>query len=265
MPDHLTELRANHPIIHCITNYVTANDCANLLLACGASPMMADAPEETAEIVAASHALVLNLGTLSSSRLAAMHAAGITAQQRGIPIVLDPVGVGASAFRRDAAAALLAETAFTAIRGNLSEIRYLSGAANPDAGVDARAEDTASACDCAKSLALRTNAIVIVTGAEDIVTDGRATYRIRGGHTVMRQITGAGCMLSALTGAFLAADRSLGGCAAAVCAMNRAGEAAAARMTASDGNASCRNYLIDAMFRMTDRDISEEMNRANLT
>jgi len=248
----LTDLHKIHPIIHCITNYVTANDCANILLAAGASPVMADAPEEAAEITAGAQALVLNLGTLSERRLAAMLAAGKQANAMDIPVVFDPVGVSASAFRRNAAAELLSQIRFTVIRGNLSEIRYLADTHETAAGVDAQSGSAEQALSAGTTLARNTGSIVTVSGTEDIVTDGTDTYKVSNGHPVLRQITGAGCMLSVLIGAFLTVDRSAEGCTAAVCAMGLAGETAASRLTVKDGNATCRNHLIDAVYRMTD-------------
>lgn len=253
----LSELRSKHPLVHCITNYVTANDCANLLLAAGAVPVMADAPEETAEIAARAQALVLNLGTLSESRLQAMRLAGAAANRNGIPVVLDPVGVWASQFRQSAARALLREIEFAAIRGNAQEMQSVL--------------EIASGAPCEPErfdpgeLAALARTKVICTGAEDLVTDGGKTFRITSGDPIQKRITGAGCMLSALTGAFLAAENSVESCAAAVCAMGLAGELAASRMDTPDGNASCRNYLIDAVYNMTDEQLEEGKRLEDLT
>ena len=245
----LNNIRTRKPLVHCITNYVTANDCANLLLAGGAVPVMADAPEDAAEITSAAQALVLNLGTLSRSRLQAMLLAGKAANVCGIPVVLDPVGVWATAFRREAAGQLVREVQFAAVRGNLQEIAALGGGTS----------------DPARTIAVQMHTKVICTGAEDIVTDGETVFRCRNGHPILRQITGAGCMLSALTGAFLAAENSVESCAAAVCAMGLAGELAASRMTPRDGNASCRTYLIDAVYNMTDEQLEEGAKLEHLT
>ena len=252
----LSDIRRLRPIVHCITNHVTANDCANILLACGASPVMADAPEEAAEITAGAQALVLNLGTPSANSIEAMLKAGSMANQKGIPVLLDPVGAGASAFRRDAVRRLLSAVRLTAVRGNLAEIRCLSEVNGYAAGVDSDADNPEDALRYANLLAKRLGTVITVSGGEDIVTDGKTVFRIANGSPVMRQITGAGCMLSALAGAFLAADASAEGMAYAVCAMGIAGELAAARMTETDGNASCRNYLIDAVYNMTDSKIA---------
>ena len=257
---HITQLnniRQKQPLIHCITNYVTANDCANLLLACGARPVMADAPEESAAIAAHARALVLNLGTLSESRLQAMCLAGAAANRNGIPVVLDPVGIWASDYRWNAARILLQEVRFAAIRGNTQEIQSMlriAGGSQPMPADDAEMQ-----------LASLAQTTVICTGEQDIVTNGKTTFRIRNGHPVLRQITGAGCMLSALVGAFLSADNSPAGCAAAVGMMGLAGEIAAARMLPADGNASCRNYLIDAVFNMTDVQLEEGIQLEHFT
>ena len=145
----LQAVRQAHPLIHCITNYVTVNDCANLLLAAGASPIMADAPEEAAEITARSQGLTLNLGTLQAGRVPAMLASGRQANRSGIPAVLDPVGAGASAFRTRTARQLLEEVRFAVIRGNLSEIQALAAGAGHPCGVDAGDRITPQTLDAA--------------------------------------------------------------------------------------------------------------------
>lgn len=261
MQNMLSHIRSNRPVIHCITNYVTANDCANLLLACGASPVMADAPEEAAEMTARSKALLINLGTLSRDRLSAMVAAGICANDNGIPVVMDPVGVGASTFRRKAAATLMKLIRFTVIRGNPAEIGFLAYGHSSSGAVDAAATDPDETLKAAKQLALQRNAVVMASGAEDIITDGQVGYRIRSGHPIMRQVTGAGCMLSALTAAFLTVYSDAESCAAAACAMGYAGICAAQRMQQQDGNASFRNYLIDAFYHLDDDALKEQYEK----
>ena len=262
----LARVRESTPLVHCITNIVTVNDCANVLLACGASPIMAEAPEEAAAITARSDGLVLNLGTLRAEKIPAMLASGREANGRNIPVVLDPVGVGASPWRMEAALRLLREIRFTVIRGNAAEIRALAGAFTPAAG-DAPQEKGVDAGDvprgvspaAARTLAARTGAAVALTGETDLVADGDTLYRLHNGHPLMRRVTGAGCQLSALTGAFVAANRTspAAAAAAAVCALGLCGERAAARMGPQDGNASYRNYLIDAVFRLTPEDLEK--------
>lgn len=236
-----------------------------MLHACGALPVMADAPEEAAEITANAAALTINLGTLNPARAAAMLKSGQAANRCGIPVTLDPVGAGATAFRRKTAAALLETVRFTAIRGNASEIRYLAGAHAVCSGADVSAADALtdatrqSACEIAQRLAQKTGAVIMMTGAADLLTDGRTAYTVRNGHPLMSRITGSGCMLSALTAAFLAVrpEQPLSACLTVLCAMGLAGEIAADRMTAQDGNASFRRYLTDTVFHLTEQQLEE--------
>lgn len=253
----LRNLRDRRPLVHAITNYVTANDCANLLLACGASPIMADEPDEAPEITARAAGLVLNLGTLHRGTIPAMVACGKTANARGIPVVLDPVGAGASRLRTETALRLLREVRFTVIRGNLSEIETLARGYGTTYGVDSAdrvTPDNLDAC-CAlvRDFARRTGAVMAMSGAVDLVSDGERVYCIRNGHPMMGLITGTGCQLSCLAGAFAAAnpDRPLEAAAAAVCAMGLCGEIAHARLGPEDGSGSYRTYLMDAVCRLT--------------
>ena len=261
----LQRVRDTRPLIHSITNYVTVNDCANILLACGASPIMADDPEEVEEITAGSAGLTLNLGTLHRQRAAAMLAAGRTANRLGRPVVLDPVGVGASRLRGEAAAALLEQVRFAVIRGNGSEIRTLALGQGGERGVDADEADRMETGGLdgaqlwAARLARRTGAVVAVTGVVDVVTDGTRTFRIRNGHPMMSRVTGTGCQLSGLAAAFTAASPGtpLEAAAGAVCAMGVCGELAFARMGPEDGNAAYRGYLMDAMYNLTPEQLEE--------
>ena len=243
--------RSTSPLVHCISNYVTANDCVNLLLASGASAIMADDADEVEEITAMCQALVINLGTPNPRRLEAMLKAGKAANRLGHPVVFDPVGVGGSTLRRKSARQLLESVRFSVIRGNASEIRTLVDGSAAHRGVDADTgcKDTTV---LAQQLARSSGAVVVLTGAVDIVTDGQRTYLAKNGHPMMRSVTGAGCQLSALIGAYAAAspEKPLDSTLAAVCAMGLCGELAHSRMTQLDGNASYRNYIIDAMFRL---------------
>ena len=190
----LENLHQKSPLIHNITNYVTANDCANILLACGASPIMADDPLEAADITGLCQGLHLNLGTPSQSRISSMLSAGKRAARLGIPIVFDPVGAGASPFRIRAAGELLKEIRFTVIRGNLSEIRALSRDRQQEKGVDAAPSDKITeenleqAAAFARQFARQTETIAVITGAIDIVTDGIRTFCIRNGHPMMNRL-----------------------------------------------------------------------------
>ena len=234
----LRQVKRQAPLVHCITNYVTARDCANLLLACGASPVMADDVEEVAEITAVSSGLYLNLGTLHCSSASAMLAAGTRAGEVGIPVLLDPVGVGASRFRRETAGKLLDAVPVAVIRGNASEIKTLvlgsAGARGVDADITDQVtqENLEATAALAQTLAGKTGAVVALTGAVDVVTDGDKAVFIRNGHPMMCRVTGMGCQLSALTAAFVAANpnKPLEGAVAAVCAMGLCGEMAFARL-----------------------------------
>lgn len=256
-------VRTKCPLIHNITNYVTVNDCANMLLACGASPIMADDPEDAVEITALCQGLNINIGTLNARTIPAMVSAGKKAAELHHPIVLDPVGAGASALRTNTANQLLEEVPFTVIRGNISEIKTLASGSGTTRGVDADVADKITeenldaAVAFAKQFAKTTGSVIAITGPIDIVTDGNKAFCIRNGRPEMASITGTGCQLSALTAAFVAAnpDHPLEAAAAAVCAMGLCGEIAWKRMSPLDGNASYRNYIIDAMYNLKPSDL----------
>lgn len=254
-------LRDQKPLIHSITNYVTANDCANMLLACGASAIMADDAQEVEEIIAACQGLCLNMGTPSARRLEAMVLAGRRANALGHPVVLDPVGVGASRLRREGARQLLGQVRFAVIRGNLSEVKTLATGCLDGHGVDAAdrvtVENQREIIGFAKTLAQSTGAVIAVTGETDIVADSQRAYCIHNGHPMMARVTGTGCQLSVLTAAFVTANPAhpLEAAAAAAAAMGLAGEIAYSRLSPMDGNAGYRNGMIDAMFRLTPEDL----------
>ena len=257
--DIFENVRDNHLRIHNITNYVTANDCANMLLACGAAPIMADDAHEVEEITSMCDGLNLNMGTLNSERIKAMINAGKRANVCGHPIVLDPVGVGVSTFRMEASKQLLDAISVAVIKGNVSEIRALALGQNMTTGVDAAQVDQVTEENVeemvafAKAFSKERNAVIVMTGRMDVVADENKAYCIRNGHPLMASITGTGCQLSALTTAFVAANPNqiLEAVVAAVCTMGIAGEIAYKRMGALDGNASYRNYVIDAVCQMT--------------
>ncbi len=258
-------VRQKSPLIHNITNYVTVNDCANMLLACGGSPIMADDPDDAVEITAICGGLNINIGTLNRRTIPAMLAAGKRACELGHPVILDPVGAGASHLRTDTALRLMREVKFTVIRGNVSEIKTLASGSGTTKGVDADVADQVTeenldgAVAFAKDFAKRTGAVIAITGAIDIVADGERAFCIRNGHPMMSAITGTGCQLSALTAAFVTAnpDKPLESTAAAVCAMGLCGEIAYQRLTEQDGNATYRNYIIDAMYRLTPAELEK--------
>lgn len=257
----IQQTRHKRPLVHCITNYVSANDCANLLLGCGASAIMADDPEEVAEVAAMCDGLVLNMGIPNPRKMEALLIAGREANRLGHPVVLDPVGVGSSAMRQEAARKLLEQVRFAAIRGNATEIATLVHGTAAHRGVDADEQNDATEAN-ARQLARKTGAVVIVTGDTDLVTDGATLYRVHNGHPMMRTVTGAGCQLSALVEAYITAnaDKPLQAALAAVCAMGLCGEIAHRRLTPMDGNASYRNYILDAICNLTPQALEEGAN-----
>lgn len=261
----LESLRSNSALVHNITNYVTVNDCANILLACGASPIMSDDCSEVEEITSICSALNINIGTLNERTIPAMFLAGKKANSLNLPVILDPVGAGASKLRTETALNLLQEINFTAIRGNISEIKTLALGNGSTKGVDADVSDTVAedtlneAVAFAKAFSKTTGAIIAITGAIDIVADENRAYCIRNGHPMMSKITGTGCQLSAMTAAFLSANPNshLDAVAASVCAMGLCGEIAHKRMSGLDGNSSYRNFIIDAVYNLTDAELEK--------
>ncbi|WP_290770512.1 hydroxyethylthiazole kinase [Anaerofustis sp.] len=266
LKDMLKNVREQAPLIHNITNYVTVNDCANILLALGASPIMSDDKEEVEEITSICSGLNINIGTLNQNTIPSMFLAGKRANELSHPVILDPVGVGASKLRTDTAKELLKNINFTAVKGNISEIKTLAIGKGTTKGVDADISDKVDetnlneVIDFLEDFSREIEAIVIVTGQIDIVTDGKKSYIIRNGHSVMSSITGTGCMLSAITCAYLAAnkDNMLEACLASVCTMGYAGQMAYKKMKETGGgNASFRNYLIDCIFNLNSTELEK--------
>ncbi len=255
----LENVRAQVPLVHSITNYVTVNDCANALLACGASPIMSDEPAEVCEIASLCGGLVLNIGTLNMASIEAMYVAGRRAAELGRPIVLDPVGAGATTLRTKTAAELLDELPVTVVRGNMSEMKAVAGASNATRGVDVnpydvvREDNLASSAAFARDLAAKSDSIIAVTGAIDIVADAQRAFAVRSGSPVMAKMTGTGCMLTCIVAAYAVAnpDNLFEAVAAAVAYEGLAGELAASRMAKADGNGTFHAYLLDALTTMT--------------
>lgn len=251
-------VRKNAPLVHNITNYVTVNDVANVLLACGGSPIMSDEPEDVADITSICGGLNINIGTLNKRTIEGMFVAGRKANELGHVVLLDPVGAGASALRTNTALKLVEEIKFDIIRGNISEIKTLAAGTGTTKGVDADVADAVteenldSMVAFAKDFAKKFQTIVAITGAIDLVADGEKCYVIRNGRAEMGRITGTGCQLSGLTTAFAVAnpDNKLEAVAAAVCTMGAAGEIGYANMLPGDGNSTYRNRIIDAIYNM---------------
>ncbi|MEC2057426.1 hydroxyethylthiazole kinase [Peribacillus psychrosaccharolyticus] len=247
------------PIVHNITNYVTVNDCANIILACGGSPIMADDYNEVEEITCICNSLVINIGTLNESTILSMIKSGKKANELGIPVILDPVGAGASAFRSNTVRKLLDEIRFSVIRGNISEIKTVYEGSGSTKGVDAAQTDAINESNLdeiiklAQHLSEKTGAVIAITGAVDLVAVENKAYVIRNGHKMMSQITGTGCMLTAVIGTFCGGnpDQLLESTKTAVCAMGISGELAYQKTKRTNGGTSSfRTYLIDYMSKI---------------
>ena len=261
----LENVRENTPLVHNITNYVTVNDVANVLLACGASPIMSDEPDDVADITSICGGLNINIGTLNKRSIEAMFIAGKKANELGHVVTLDPVGAGASTLRTKTALELMDKVKFDVIRGNISEIKTLAQGSGTTKGVDADAADTVTEANLddmaefAKSFAEKTNAVIVITGAIDLVADDKKCFVIRNGRPEMSKITGTGCQLSALICAYAAAnaDNKTEAAAAAVCLMGLAGETGFANMKVGEGNSTYRNRIIDAISNMDGKTLKE--------
>lgn len=262
---YLENVRNSVPLVHNITNYVTVNDVANVLLACGGSPIMSDEPEDVEDITSICGGLNINIGTLKKQSIEGMFRAGRRAQALGHALLLDPVGAGASALRTNTAVDLMKELNFTVIRGNISEIKTLALGSGTTQGVDADVADAVTedtldqAVKFVKDFANKCGSIVAVTGAIDLVTDGKVCYVIRNGRPEMGKITGTGCQLSGMMTAYVTANKedACAAAAAAVCVMGLAGEIGWSRMQPGDGNSTYRNRIIDAIYNMD----SETLNQ----
>jgi hydroxyethylthiazole kinase len=224
----IAQVRKKSPLVHQITNYVTVNDCANITLAAGASPVMADDIAEAAEITAISSVLLLNIGTLNEKTVDSMLVSGKKANELGLPVVFDPVGAGASTFRDQTTRMILSRIKIAVVRGNLSEISFAAGLKATTKGVDASGADFGNdAVFAAKETARQSGCVAAVTGATDIVSDGQRVIRIQNGHAMLSGITGTGCMATALIGAFAGVAKDyLAAAVAGVAVMGIAGEIA---------------------------------------
>lgn len=262
----IKKIRDTSPRVHCITNYVTAGDMANMVLAIGGSPIMAQGIKEVEDVTSICQSLVLNMGTLEEERVEAMILAGKKAAGLGHPVILDPVGVTASAFRRVSALRILKAVRPSVIRGNVSEIHMLEQAlmgmeTGNLCGVDSVPGDwTGQPEKAAISLGNRSGAVVVMTGATDVVAGHGRVMKIRNGHPFMGRITGSGCMLDGIIGAFCAvgapvteADAMTEAAAMAVCAHGLCGELAAGKaVRTGGGTGSFRMYLTDYMSILDD-------------
>ena len=249
----LAAVREQRPLIHHITNSVTVNDCANITICAGAAPVMAEAPEEVADMVAAAGALVLNIGTLSAAQVEAMLAAGRRANDLGIPVILDPVGAGATAFRTGTVQRLLEALDVAVLKGNAGEIGVLAGTGGSVRGVDSGGV-AGDPIETARACARLTGTVVSMTGEVDVVTDGERVFLIRNGVPAMDRLSGTGCMAASVTAAFVAvADDYAVAAATALAAFGRAGERAA---VSARGPYSFRAALFDELAGLSPEDLA---------
>ena len=244
----IAAVRTKSPLVHSITNYVVMNNSANALLSIGASPVMAHWKDEMEEMTAIAGALVINIGTLDTEWIEGMKAAGLAASRRGTPIVLDPVGAGATSQRTNAAWEIINLCHPTIIRGNGSEIMALVDANVKSKGVDSSASSD-DALSAAKKLAAETGAVVVISGETDYITNGTDVFTVEGGNPIMTSVTGMGCTATALVGAFAAVEADpMVAATAAMAVMSLAGERAAVN---ARGNGSMQMHFLDELYNLT--------------
>jgi len=242
----LAAIRERKPLVHQITNYVVMNETANATLAIGALPVMAHAPQEVEEMASAASALVLNIGTLSDEWIEAMIAAGLAAHAAGVPVVLDPVGAGATEYRTDTCRRLLDVLELAVVRGNSAEIATLAGRPAEIRGVEAVGANGEP--DMAREAARSLGCVVAVTGPVDHVSDGETVNSVANGHELMATVTGTGCMSTAITGCFLGVQpHALTAATGALVAFGVAGEDAA---ESAKGPGSFHVALYDALYAL---------------
>jgi len=257
MAENLGRIREMKPLVHHLTNWVTIYDCAQITRATGALPVMAHAKEEVEEMVSLSGALVLNIGTLTPEFVESASLALRKANEKGIPVVLDAVGVGATGLRTESALRLINEGRIAVIKGNAGEIATLSGAGAEVKGVESvRVEGSIE--EHAKALALRTGSVVAVTGKEDIVTDGERAARVLNGHSLMGEVVGTGCMAASVIGSFVSVNRDA--FTGTVCALSAYGIAGEIAAESADFPMEFKHRLMDAVYGLTE----EDMKRARV-
>ena len=254
-------VRQQHPLIHCITNPISLNQCANTVLAVGARPIMAEHPAEVAEITAASGALMLNVGNITDVRMESMRTAALTARMIGIPIMLDAVGIACSSLRRRFVVELISEVTPAVIKGNYSEIKALSDISYRCSGVDSESLDQGDMCKISAELAKGFNSVVLASGKTDIVSDGNCTVCISNGTPRLAQITGTGCMLGALCACFLAVCPDMQAAVTACAVMGISGELSAT----AEGSGSFGVSLADNLSNLRDMDVENKLKMEEIS
>jgi hydroxyethylthiazole kinase len=261
----VNNVKEKNPLVHHITNYVTVNDCANITLAIGGSPVMAEDINEVCDMVSLSSAFVINIGTLNSRSVQAMILAGKKANELNIPVILDPVGAGATPYRTETTKKIISEVKLSVIRGNLSEIKTIYGKETKTKGVDAcdssslNSSELEEEKEMARKLASKLNTVIAITGEVDIITDGKTLYCVKNGHKIMAKVTGTGCMCTSLIGSFLGAGKdSLLAALSGIVSMGIAGEIAYEGLDKSKGGTgTLKVKILDAIYNLSHIEIME--------
>ena len=273
IPELLNEVKSKNPLTHCITNFVTVNDCANAVLAIGASPIMSEDIEEVAEVVSIADALVINIGKLSHEQVEAMKISSAQANKINTPVILDPVGVGISQLRNKVTLEIIENYKLAAIRGNITEIKTIAkltgiiSESNTAKGVDVSESDIITQdnlnenADVISKLAAKLDTVILASGPIDILSDGETTIAIDNGDEMMPYITGSGCMLSSIVGSCIGATNPLEGTLLAALLMAIAGEKARSKVDSENtGTGSFRAYLIDYLYKLDGQTLINKSN-----
>lgn len=273
IPELLNEVKSKNPLTHCITNFVTVNDCANAVLAIGASPIMSEDIEEVAEVVSIADALVINIGKLSHEQVEAMKISSAQANKINTPVILDPVGVGISQLRNKVTLEIIENYKLAAIRGNITEIKTIAkltgiiSESNTAKGVDVSESDIITQdnlnenADVISKLAAKLDTVILASGPIDILSDGETTISIDNGDEMMPYITGSGCMLSSIVGSCIGATNPLEGTLLAALLMAISGEKARSKVDNENaGTGSFRAYLIDYLYKLDGQTLISKSN-----
>jgi len=252
----LLEVRKKKPLVHHITNYVTVNDCANICICAGGSPVMTDERKDIEEMVAMASAVVLNIGTLNERTVESMLIAGHEANKADIPVILDPVGAGATSYRTSVVGTILGKVDIAVIKGNAGEIGTLAGTGGKVRGVDS-ASGTDNKLDSVMTLAEKEGCVVASTGKTDFVSDGRKSAILNNGHDLLECISGTGCMVSSVVGCYVGScGPSVDSVMSAISVFNISGELAAKM---SDGPGTFKMSLMDAMYNLQPDVVGERL------
>ena len=259
VPALMEEVRKKRPLVHHITNYVTVNDCANITICAGGAPVMTDGVKDVEEMVRMASAFVINIGTLNERTVESMVIAGKAANAAGVPVILDPVGAGATKYRTETAERILREVKVDVIKGNAGEISILAGLGGEVRGVDS---GSGSNIDAVRVLAQRTGCVVGMTGPKDYVSDGKVTYELSNGSDLLGCVSGTGCMVSSVTGCYVGANGATAeSVAAAISVFSIAGEIAA---EGCNGPGTFKSALLDALFNMKAEDIEKRIKTVKI-